>query len=214
MSDEYHEMMNASKALALKARTYLEETTKPLGQKDDATTTIFRNYHLPGQGQEKTKRGLLDPEEYVVRVRNPHKFVQKIKAEQAELALNWEKKNLTGEPPLLTRFEVILGNPLYPEQCYRHSLLDANLISNNTVKLALWDNVEHDKGGISRAIIDSILLQGTRTGQLTKHQRAPIGVTTFPDDTLTIEIDPTQENLWIVVVSAAAIKAHMERAKI
>ena len=86
------------------------------------------------------------------------------------------------------------------------------LLPKKTVILTLRDNIEHDKGGVVGTLIEGKLLQGKRTGQLTKHQRAPIGVTTFPDDTLTIEIDPTEQNLWIVVVSAAAINPHMKKS--
>ena len=212
MPDETHEMMHASSSHTLDYQVFLEKNARALGQEDKAATTVFRNHHLPGQNQEKVERRLLDPEEYVIRVRNPHRLVARIKAEQKELARNWRAAEFSGVPPLKSIYEVILGDPRFPEHCYRHTLLNAQATPRKTVLLTLRDNVEHDKGNIVGTLAENTLLKGNRTGQLTKHQRPPIGVTTFLEDTLTTEIDLTQDNLWIVVASAAAIDAYMKKS--
>ena len=128
MPDETDKIIHDSGNIALKHRANLERRTKALGQKDEAATTIFRSYHLPGQNQ----RSLLGPEEYVIRVRNPHRLVDRIKVEQADLNRNWEKTGITEKSPLISRYQVILGDPHFPEQCYRHTLLNAQASPKNS----------------------------------------------------------------------------------
>ena len=124
MGDEI-EMMHASGSLTLEHQSLLERRTRALGQEDRAATAIFKNYHLPGQGYEGVERGLLDPEEYAIEVKNHHRLVARIKAEREDLVRNWKAAGFTGKPPLKSLYEVILGDPRFPEQCYRHTLLNA-----------------------------------------------------------------------------------------
>lgn len=116
-----------------------EKRLTSLGPRDEVTTKIFQDYHLPGQefvrerpSGEKVKfvRALLDPEEYVIRVDREEgfaRFLEIVQEDQLSLAKGWKKHKIPGEPPLWTSLEIITGEKDRPDDCYRFKLLDAQM---------------------------------------------------------------------------------------
>lgn len=135
-----------------------EKRLGSLGPRDEKTTSIFQNYHLPDQefvreqtDGEKVKvvRSLVDPEEYVLpldKAKGSNQLVEIVREDQRGLAKGWKKNGLEGEPPLYSSSDIILGKPEIPETCYRYKLQDVQVgEASGEISLVVEQNIEHEK---------------------------------------------------------------------
>jgi hypothetical protein len=131
-----------------------EQRLAVLGSKDDKATDIFRKHILPGQDRTVLHdgamvpevRAIIDPEEYVIPVNNISELTALAKQDHARIAEGWRKYGTTGEPPVYTFMEIIIGDPSAPESCYRLRLLDANQTDQaDVISLLIERNLQFEK---------------------------------------------------------------------
>lgn len=128
-----------------------------LGFKDQGTTWFLRNYYLFGQefiretnrGKIKVVRALLDPQEYVIRVTNQGELVAQVQQDRQRqletLRRILHRPELNEEDVWPWRsYEVVIGNPFYPETVYRYRLMNARQ-ENGQLVLTVQGNIEHEK---------------------------------------------------------------------
>jgi len=233
---------HSSQAISIDWARQMESRTRAMGTPDDNATQVFQGTYLPGQeivreqggSLRRIERGLIDPEEYVLRVgteADAGNLVAAVTDEKRKIK-EFMKTNYgqEGNPNAPSTVEIIFGYLENPGTLQRHPVIDVSQgLESTKLNLRLEQNLEFVRGetvdptsvtGETFSPTQQTLSQnpdlpsgigmGTRTGEIRIHQRAPIGRTVFSQP-MELEIDVARDNLWVVALDANKLEEQQRK---
>ncbi len=182
-----------------------------LGAPDPDVTRKLQDYHLPGQ-EDQFITTLLDKDEELLCVEDRANFAHKVQRANESLQRMSKAYIKEGGRMVNSAFEIVVGNPQYPDTCFRYRVSRAwYKPKDQELAIEIWGNIEYEKqegehgtifaGELSDSQIAGMEHPGIevrgRTGRTIFHQRPPMSMTSLLSDLSILKVGKDQK-IWVV----------------